>query len=272
MSTPSVTPSIDDVMRAFGGKASDKLQQEDRLKIALVGDTGVGKSWLLSTAPKPIMEYDFDDRAESLAGKPGLIIKSKPTMVDIERDLSIAKANKSAGKSHLNPATWGFDSVTYMQRAMEDEIFRQAPDLARTIKVGTSLGMKLRKNWDTINGIQRYVEYLIAEFSQLGNIIFVFHEKNEKDPVKSTAENTAYTGDITVSPQYLSQSLSLFNEVYRIKQDLRGKYEVQCKYTGVQDKFSAKTTMLLDATEPPDLMAMIEKHKKARAAQQIPKP
>lgn len=272
MSTSVTTPpQAQSIATAFGGRLAENLQQESRLKLAIVGDQGTGKSWFAATAPQPIMDYDFDDRAESVAGKPGLIIKSKPTMVDVERDLSIAKGNVAQKRPDLNPATWLFDSVTYMQRAMEDEIFRQAPDLARKIKVGSSREMLLRKNWDTINGIQRYMEYLIAEFSRLGNIIFVFHEKLEKDPVKSTPETTAYTGDITVNPQYLSQSLSLFNEVYRIKQNFQGKFEVQCRYTGAGDKFSAKTTMLLDGTEPPDLMAMIAKHQKLRAEQQLKK-
>lgn len=260
MST-NTSPVLD--MMGFSGVRSENLNAENELKIAIVGDQGTGKSWLAATAPQPIRVYDFDDRQESLAGKPGLIIKNKPTMIDVETDLSIAKANKIQGKP--NPATWLFDSVTYMQRAMEDEIFKQCPDLARTIKVGSNLGMKLRKNWDTINGIQRYMEYLISEFSAIGNIIFIFHEKMEKDPVTSTPEQTKYTGDITVNPQYLAQTLSLFNEVYRIKQNYQGKYEVQCRYTGQQDKFNAKTTMLLDPLEEPNLLKMIEKHRQKRA-------
>lgn len=263
MST-SVTPPIGQSLEvAFGGVASVDLAQENRLKIAIVGEPKTGKSWLAATAPGPVLIFDFDDRAESLAGKPGLIIKRKPSMIEVEQNLSVAKARKA--QKLPNPTTFVFDSVTYMNRAMEEEIFRQSPDLARKIKVGPGKEMLLRKNWDTINGVQRYMEYLIAEFSPLGNIIFVFHEKNEKDPTKSTPENTAYTGDVTVDPQYLAKSLSLFNEVYRIKQNYAGKYEVQCRYTGASDKFNASTTMLLDATEEPNIMKMIAKHQEKRA-------
>ena len=251
----------------FGGVRSENLQQEDRLKIALVGDIGVGKSWLMATAPQPILVYDFDDRYESLAGKPGLIIKSRPTMQTVETDLSIAKANKIKGKP--NPVTWAFDSVTYMNRAMEEEIMRQAPDLARTIKVGNNVGMKIRNSWDVINGVQRYMEYLIAEFSLLGNIIFIFHEKNEKDYTKSSAKETVYTGEVTVDPQYLAKSLSLFNEVYRISINFKNEYEVQCRPAW---DFKAKTTMLLEKTEQPNIMQMIEKHKKIRASQTTNQP
>ena len=250
-------------MMGFSGERSEDIHADAFLKIAIVGEPKVGKSWLAATAPGPVRIFDFDDRAESLAGKPGLIVKSKPTMIEIEQDLSMAKARKKQGLPL--PATWVFDSVTFMQRAMEEEIFRQAPDLARSIKVGPGLAMKLRKNWDTINGIQRYVEYLIAEFSALGNIIFVFHEKMEKDPVKSTVESTAYTGDVTVDPQYLSKSLSLFNEVYRMKILPSGDFQVQCKFSA-QERFNASTTMLLDPTEKPNIMQMIQKHRAKRAA------
>lgn len=255
----------DELAKIFSGVRSESLTQEDRLKMALIGDIGVGKSWLAATAPKPVVFYDFDDRKESLAGKPGLIIKSRPTMYDVERDLSIAKAAKIQ-KKYL-PATWVFDSVTYMQRAMEEEIFRQAPDLARKIKVGPGKDdyFQVRNGWDTINAIQRYIEYLIAEFSDVGNIIFIFHEKNEKDVVKSTSQQTAYTGEITVDPQYLAKSLSLFNEVYRISITPQGKYECQCR---PQWNFGAKTTMFLDKIEEPDIMAMIKKHQTLRAKEQ----
>jgi len=253
---------VDPDMLGFSGVKSENLIQEDRLKIAIVGEPKVGKSWLASTAPQPARVFDFDDRAESLAGKPGLIIKQKPTMQDVETDLSIAKARKIKGLP--NPKTWIFDSVTYMHRAMEEEIFRQAPDLARKLRVGASTTMLLRNGWDAINGVQRYIEYLIAEFSPLGNIIFVYHEKNEKDVVKSTAKETAYTGEITVDPQYLAKSLSLFNEVYRISINYQKKYEVQCRPAW---DFKASTTMLLDDKEEPNITAMIAKHQMLRAKQ-----
>lgn len=252
----------------LSGSFAESLSASDWLKIAIIGEPGVGKSWLAATAPQPIRVFDFDDRAESLAGKPGLLIKSKPTMIDVEQDLSIAKARKKQGFSI--PATWLFDSVTYMQRAMEEEIFNQVgKDAYKEIAVGPNHKMRIRKGWDTINGIQRYLEYLIAEFSALGNIIFVFHEKAEKDVAKSAPDKPAYTGDITIDPQYLANSLSLFNERYRIKVEPgTGRYLCQCKFAPNQEnKFNAITSMQLDPFEPPNILAMIAKHKALRAAQ-----
>jgi hypothetical protein len=126
--------------------------------------------------------------------------------------------------------------------------------------------MKLRNSWDVINGIQRYVEYLIAEFSGLGtNIVFVFHEKDEKDKAESTPTETKYTGLVTTDPQYLQNSLSLFNEVYRITVDGNKKYEVTCKPNW---EINASTTLMIDPTEKPDIMAMIAKHKAKRLSLQ----
>lgn len=266
MSTTPTTPSPPlDPFKGMLGESATNIKAHEWLKIAILGKPKTGKSTLMSTAPKPIRVYDFDNRAESLAGKEGLFILSRPSMLDVEQDLSIMKANKI--KKLPLPATVAFDSITFMNRAMEEEIFRQDPKLYRTIRVGNSTGMKIRNSWDVINGIQRYIEYLIAEFSGLGvNIIFVFHEKDEKDKAESTTTETKYTGLVTVDPQYLANSLSLFNEIYRITVDGSKKYTVTCRpnYDVI-----ASTTMMLDATEPPDIMAMIAKHEQRRAAQKV---
>ena len=247
----------------LSGINSESLSPTNRLKIAIVGKSKAGKSTLATTARTPMRYYDFDDRPESLAGKPGLFVLSKPSMLDVETDLSIFKANKI--KKVPLPETVCFDTVTFMQRAMEDEIFRQGgKDFYREIKVGNSTTMKIRKGWDAISGIQRYVSYLISEFSALGmDIIFVFHEKNEKDYAESTKDESAYTGQLTTDPQYLSSSLSLFNEVYHIKVESSGNYVTECK-PNIYGNWN--TTLLLDRTEPPNILDMIAKHDKKRAA------
>lgn len=248
------------------GVTGESIQANERLKIAILGKPKSGKSWLAATAPGPIRYYDFDDRAESLEGKPNLFLLTTRNILDVETDLSIFKANKI--KKLPIPATVVFDSVTYMHRAMEEEIFRQDSSLARTIKVSSQTTIRLRKGWDVINGVQRYIEYLISEFSPLMNVIFVFHEKPEKDYTESTPELAKFTDLVTVDPQYLAKSLSLFNEVYRITVDGNQKYTCFCKPNW---DVSASTTMLLDKEEKPNIMEMIEKHKTKRAALAAPK-
>jgi len=244
----------------LSGTPSESLSSTGRLKIAIVGRPKSGKSTLATTARTPMLYYDHDDRPESLAGKSGLLVKSKPTMLEIETDLSIMKANKI--KKLPLPATVCHDTMTFMQRAMETEIFRQSKDTYREVKVGNSTTVRIRKGWDTINGIQRYTEYLIAEYTSLGmDIIFVFHEKSEKDYAESTPDKPAYTGQITTDPQYLSSSLSLFNEVYHITVDGNRKYECHCKpnWDG-----NWNTTLSIDPVETPDILKMIAKHEAAR--------
>lgn len=259
----STSPAQGNPFAGLAGVASETLSPSERLKIAIVGKSKAGKSTLATTARIPMRYYDFDDRPESLAGKPGLFVLSKPSMLDVETDLSVFKANKIQKKPL--PETVCFDTVTFMQRAMEDEIFRQGgKDFYREIKVGNSTAMKIRKGWDAINGIQRYVAYLISEFTALGvDIIFVFHEKNEKDYTESTKEESAYTGQLTTDPQFLSSTLSLFNEVYHIKVTQSGGYITECR-PNIYGNWN--TTLLLDKEEPPNILGMIDKHNKKRAA------
>lgn len=245
------------------GAPSESLSPTGRLKIAIVGKPKSGKSTLASTARTPMLYYDWDDRPESLAGKQGLLVKSRSNMEEVETDLSILKAAKLQSKPL--PSTIVHDTVTFMQRAMEDEIFRQGgTSMYREIQVGKSTKVKIRKSWDVINGIQRYLGYLITEYTALGvDLIFVFHEKNEKDYTESTPEETHYTGQLTTDPQYLSSSLSLFNEVYHIKVEPNGVYVCECK-PNLYGNWN--TTLLIDKTEPPNILKMIEKHESKRAA------
>jgi hypothetical protein len=243
------------------GMRSEEIKAETKLRIAILGEPKSGKSWFAATAPGPVRYYDFDNRTESLEGKPNLYVSANTTMATVESDLSIMKANKV--KKLVLPTTIVFDSVTYMVKAMEDELRRQAPGLFKGIRVGNSTTVYKGKDWDVVVGIQRYVEYLVAELTALDvNFIFVFHEKDEKDNAESTTDRTAYTGKVVTSPQYLQNCLSLFNEVYRIKVDGNRNYQVACR---PNFDVNASTTMLLDPMEKPNIMEMIAKHKKKRA-------
>ena len=179
----------------------------------------------------------------------------------METALSIAKYNAKQGKP--NPATWVFDSVYYMTMAMENEIFKQVPNSYRTLKIGSS-SLKVRQGWDAINVIQRNIPLLIAEFSLLGNVIFVYHEKDEKDPVNSTPEQTKYTGRVTVDPQYVAKTLSLLDEVFRIQVDYKNHRTVKCQ---PDQDFNASTSLLLDPRKEyePDFKVILAEHQSAKA-------
>lgn len=265
MATPAVTPSppLNPFANMSAGVKSEDIKAEGFLKVAIIGKQKSGKSWFAATAPGPVRYYDWDNRKESLEGKSGLYISSAPllTMLDVELDLSVMKANKI--KKLPLPATVVHDTVTFMKYAMENEIRRQDSKLFRSIKVGNNTNMYIGAGWDVVNGIQRYMKYLIGEYTGLGiNQVYVFHERDEKDKAESTPEKTAYTGMLTIDPQYLLETLSLLNEVYHIKVDGNQNYKVSCRPNW---DITASTTMLLDKEEPPDLMGMIAKHQKRRA-------
>lgn len=259
-----------------GVKAATDINVLDTdLRIAIVGKPKVGKSWMAATAPGPVLVYDFDGRAASLAGKENVFVKTlvdesqkSPTaMKSLEADLSIFKSNKFQGKSV--PRTFVFDSVTYMKKAMENEILSQSPFLGRAINL-SKFGAKqllIPQGWDAINTVRGYCEYVFNEFSRLGNVIFVFHQRDEKDRDKSTETKAAYTGRQTVDPQYLETLLALFNEVFYIDiQPYSGKYIV---YTQFTDEVSAASTLLLEKEETPNISEMLEKHKLAVAAKNL---
>lgn len=233
-----------------------------RLKIAIMGEPKTGKSWFAATAPQPVLVYDFDDRAESLAGKDGVMVK---TLIDVEQknptafkalesDLSTFKYRKKEGKPI--PASYVFDTITYLKRWIENEAFTQGLDY-RSLKLSASSSIRMTKNWDAVNAVERALYYLIGEYSQLGNLIFVFHEKPEKDKTKSTNDKSVYTEKITIDPQFLAPILSRFNEVYRIEIDGNNKYMVTCKPS---TEFTASTTLNIDAQEQPNIQHMLNKH------------
>jgi AAA domain len=257
---------------------ASEIDATGRLKIAILGLPKSGKSWFAATAPGPIMYYDFDDRAISLAGKPNIFVKTlqdksqkNPTaMKELEKDLSNFQYRKLKGLPV--PTTFVLDTATYLKKAMENECFAQDANLARKIKTGAGPTdyIMVGKSYDVINAVQGYFQYLIAEFSSLGNLIVIFHERDEKDKEKSTPEKVAYTGKVTADPQYLANSLTLFNEVFRIEAtgtvgNAGTKYTVTCK---TNFEVNASTTLLIDAVEPPNLMDMIAKHK-ANLAKQL---
>jgi hypothetical protein len=249
------------------------LESEPRFKIAVVGEPKAGKSWFAMTAPGTIFEADFDDRSESIRA---FVNKTKRTditaktykelnpaqphaIADFETDLNMFEYLKQKGEK--TPDWYILDSMTYLRTACEHELIKQHPSMSRTVKMGNTT-VRIPSHYDIINGNRAYMEYLLGRLSELGNVIAIFHEMDEKDAQSSTKEQKAYTGRKTVQPQYLSSLLSLFNDVFRITIDYNGNHIVAVQPS---TDFMASTSMRLDATEPANLADMITKHKKALA-------
>jgi len=245
---------------------------EPNLKIAIIGDPGVGKSWLaasIASAELQVMDLDFDGRAASLQGKSNVFVKTyhdanpnnPKAMQEFETDLAALKYAKSAGKKI--PGAFIVDSVSYARKATESELIRQEAKLGRVVKVGTTQ-LKISAGWDIINANRLYLEYIINELSALGHVIAIFHERDEKDVVKSTKEETKYTGLVTIQPQYLNTITSIFNDTWRLKIRYDGKRVLQ---TGISSEFAGKCSLkgLENEEINPELNKLLDKHRAAVA-------
>lgn len=256
-----------------GGVTATSLEvgKTHNYALAIVGRQKSGKSWFATSDNKDkyVWVADFDNRKESLVGKERVYVKtfqdinqaSPNAILDLEQDLADFNYKKNV-KNQPIPDVFVLDSITYMKKALENEIMRQSTKATGETKMFREVGTGARKvriaqGWDMINAVRGYLEYFIAEFRTLGNLICVFHEKPEKDQIHSTKDNTVFTGQYSVDPFYLNTLLSVFSEVMRISVDGYGNYTVN---TRTNNEFNGATTWLVDAKEKPDIAAMLQKH------------
>jgi hypothetical protein len=208
--------------------------QMPKLKIAIVGDTGIGKSWLatsLAADDHKVVDLDFDGRAASLRGKKNVFIKSyidkdpdsPSAMTELESD--IIQWEYEASKGELDIRTFIIDSGTYMVTAIEKEAIRQQPSNGRsiiklpggnkyqprTLKIGTGY------DWAKIN--REYFANVIARLSAIGNLIVTFLDRDERsvavtDDKGKTTVAAGFTGRVTIEPQHVAPVLATFNDVW----------------------------------------------------------
>jgi hypothetical protein len=263
----------------IGAIDASNLSLNGHYKIAILGKPKTGKSRFAVTMPGSKMVYDADDRAMSIQGTPNTMIKSikdtltNPTAVDqVESDLSNFKYRKTKGLSI--PENYIFDTVSnFAENGIKHAYLKANPKDGRALRLGGGLTIQVGISFDRINTTTRYLDYLLTEFATLGNVIFVFHERDEKDKAESKPNETKYTGLVTIEPQFCANILTFFNEVFRMEVVGSGvpntppRYTVTCK---PNNEVTASTTLLVDAVEIPDLAAMIAKSQ-ARKIQQASK-
>lgn len=241
---------------------------QPKFKIAIIGESGIGKSWLATSIAAPdheVLDLDFDDRAPSLAGKPNVTVKTykdsdfnKPTaMAELQSDIS--EWEYDYVQKRLKFKTFIIDSMSFMRKAMERDIIIQQPTLGKGIKMGAVV-LKVAADFNVYKGNQTFAENIISRLSAIGNLIVTFHERSEKDEVRSTTEKTIYTGMVSIDPPHLAVLLSTFNDVWRLTTDYSSK---RVLYTGLVKDFAGKTTFKgLDDVEIPDIQKMLAKHQK----------
>jgi hypothetical protein len=235
----------------------------NRLKMAIIGKPGVGKSRLAVTAPKPVLVYDFDDRRESIAGTQGVSIETfldnnpydptaiKSVMLRLSEMERVKRANQPLGFETLV-----FDSMTYMCKAAIIQGMKENSTGTKQIEVA-GVKFNLARGYEPYDGEYNIILNIVQRAFALGvNVICVFHERMEEDE-RSTQASPIYTGKVSVDPPRMNKLLPLFNEVYRMTAD-NGTYMAQ---TRPNHQFTAKTCLMLDGTEKPNLIEMIQKQK-----------
>jgi AAA domain len=273
--------------------AATDIKPFERLKLAIVGDEKTGKSRLASTAPKPILFFDFDNRKESIAGIPGVYVISfrdnqLPQMPDaaplalsamssLERSLDLFKLelqNNSGGKWKLEGTPEGttlktlvIDTAATMARAFMKYELAANSDLRREVAIGATK-VQLPRGFDAWNAETEQAAAFINRAIALGvNVILIMHETKEKS-ADSTQDDPKYTGKVSVYPNRYAQFLKLFNEVWRVKLASVPVKEGNTTlykhlprvYPLPTAEFNAASALLLDPVEEPNIEAMVAKH------------
>ncbi len=246
-----------------GTKQASSITSVDRLKVAIVGPGKVGKSLMIAkTARKPLLDYDFDDRSESIAGQADVTIKtlidtasSTPhAWSDFESDIGTLEWLKKDGK--LPFKSIALDSMTYLRQYAENQMMKDTNN-QRIFKIG-SRAYHIGAGWDAVTAVQKMLyEALRRLFALDIDVYCVFHTAPEKDKSKSTKENTVYTEKMTVDPNNLVILLPIFNEVWRAYVDADSKFMLQVK---PDYYFQAASALKVEKDQEQNIQALLDKH------------
>lgn len=263
----SETLLLEQAIQALQGcRIASEMTNIDRLKVALAGDTGTGKSCLIArTCRKPLLLYDFDDRAESVAGNKDTIIK---TLTDIRDDEPRAWAALESdfgtleylkGKNELPFKSLAFDSCTFLRKYAEHQFMKDSTGSSRNkLKIGLT-NYIIPKDWDAVTGVQKMIEGILNRaFALEIDVYMTFHTRQEKDAVKSTKTEAVYKENLTIDPPNLKMLLPKFNDKWRTFVDVDGKFKVQLH---ADWKFAAASVLKnVGDTEEADIQKFLEKH------------
>lgn len=256
----------------------DKEPPVSKLKICLVGYEQNGKSRLAATGRKNVLFHDFDNKAESLRGIPGVFVLTYvddkwPKQPTANQDFitTLGKLEESLDLSKLGfdvpPGTMigtnVIDSIQTFAKAAQAYALFNSGDLRREI---TLAGTKLfyNKGWDAINAETTLVDNAVTRMMALScDSVIILHETAEQAD-DSTPEKKRFTGRADVYPPRYRALLKYFPEVWRVKltQKLVNNQQVfkPMVYPLPNNEFDSGTTLLLDPCEEPNIAAMILKH------------
>ncbi|MGC1582525.1 MAG: AAA family ATPase, partial [Candidatus Acidiferrales bacterium] len=210
----------------------EKYTPFEHLLALIVGEEKTGKSWLASTAPKPILFLDTDSRAASIAGRPGVYARSfreapypmQPTvapdildsLTQLEKSLDLSEMGFDVPKGTVIK-TLVLDSISTIARAAMQYDLYTTSGIRREISIAGKFKVSIPANWDAWNAEIDFVEKLVLRAAALPvHLICILHETEEK-AAGSTPEKPTFTGKITVYPERYARLLKYFNEVWRVK-------------------------------------------------------
>ena len=203
----------------------------DRLLLILCGAEKSGKSRVAATARKPVLFFDFDKRAQALAG-----IKDVYTMTFLDEqwpvqptgypDLltTLTRIEQGATIKDLipgstdtrKPRTLVFDSLASLGKSANQYALYSNKTLRREIAVGGHT-IFMTNGWDSWNAETESVFAAVMRGMAMvdKDIILIFHESAEETP-DSTSEKPKFTGKKTLYPHRYGIFNKYFNEVWRV--------------------------------------------------------
>lgn len=256
----------------------------DQLLIALVGKEKSGKSRLLATAPKPVLVFDHDGRARSLAGIPGVYAISYIDPIGFQQPDAFTTfiQHLSELEQHgFDLAYLGFPNIEPGQVIVKtiglDSIQTLAGNAMRYIKAtgGKAMGRPVSfggmtvyfpAGFDAWNAEMATIEdTLLRVIGSKKNVIATFHETAEEAP-ESTIDKPVYTGRVGIFPVRYQRLLKYFNEVWRISRSTSVDGTAQGAIPSVSCvpdySFALGASALnINAVEVPNIEAMLAKHK-----------
>lgn len=261
----------------------------DQLLIALVGKEKSGKSRLAATARKPILFFDWDGRAASLAGRKGVYAVSftdqtgymQPDAADTW--LSIMTQLEANGLDlacvNIRGQNFGVEQGTIVQTLVHDSVQRmsrafmryilangaQNKGMVRELKVN-ALTIRFPGGFEAWNAEMIGLEdALLRTFASKKDVIVIFHEDAEEAP-ESTQETPIFTGKVGIYPKRHLRLLGYFNEVWRVQRGVSVDGTAQGAIPVIQtapDYYFQYAASALDvnANEVPDISKMIDIHR-----------
>jgi hypothetical protein len=243
----------------FDAGSAVSMTPFDRLMLILMGRPKSGKSRVACTGRKPILEFDFDKRRESIAGIKDVYVVTlyddprpniQPTsyndflscMCQLESKQSLkalgefVKAKDWQTWPDVPPKTCVADSIQAFAMQANAYALYTNKDIRRSIKIGGK-EVFFNNGWDAVNAemvmVKEGIERMVA-LPFRSDCILIFHEDNE-ETLSSTPEKRSYTGKVELYPARYAKLFNTqwFSEVWRVSREGNApvpKIQVQPEY------------------------------------------